>query len=82
MCQGVFDTQIAHRLIVQRRLEIEENKQIRTELSDERKHNNIALNGLLKFYLDVDNYVKDEVRVLMQKDKYFWLKVLYSINYL
>lgn len=44
-------------------------------LVDSKKHNNISLNGLIKWYLDIDNVVKDEVRPLMQKDAFFWIKV-------
>jgi hypothetical protein len=42
---------------------------------EKKKHSNISLNGLLKWYLDIDNKIKEDVRLLMQKDIYFWLKV-------
>ena len=41
-----------------------------------KKHTNISLNGLLKWYLNVDNAIKEEVRLLMRGDIYFWLKVI------
>jgi len=43
---------------------------------DLKRHLNISLNGLLKWYLNIDNFVKDEVRILMQKDVYYWFKVI------
>lgn len=43
---------------------------------DLKKNTNISLNGLLKWYLNVDNAIKEEVRLLMRGDIYFWLKVI------
>ncbi len=51
------------------------NHSLNPEYFDPRKHPNISLNDLLKWYLNIDNSIKDEIRPLMQSDNYFWLKV-------
>ena len=78
-CDGVFDMQIAHRIIYQKTNE-NKDKLDKQELSDPKKHNNISLNGLIKWYLNIDNKVKDELRPLMQKDIHFWYKVWVHIR--
>jgi len=47
----------------------------KSDFSNPSKHSNISLNGLIKYYLGIDNPVKDELQLKMQKDIYFWLKV-------
>jgi len=59
---------------------IEYQNELRSlETADLKKHSNISLNGLLKWYLNIDNFVKDEVRPLMQNNIYFWMKVILFI---
>ncbi len=47
----------------------------KADLIDPKRHTSISLNDLIKWYLNINNVVKGEVRPLMQKDIYFWLKV-------
>lgn len=60
-CDGVFDTQIAHRLL---------NKD-----SDDPRDSNISLNSLLQHYSGVENTRKDQIVEKMKADFDFWWKV-------
>ena len=63
-CNRVFDTQIAHRILID------------TYCSDGAKsdysHNNASLNELLRKYLNRVNDFKDLIQAEMNKDKNFW----------
>lgn len=65
-CSRVFDTQIAHRLLIE------------TFSPDGAKsdytHNNASLNQLLQKYLNRSNDFKDIIQTEMQNDKNFWDK--------
>lgn len=66
-CEGVFDTQVAHRLI--------SNAGVLESSKDEHKNNNISLNGLLATYLGRQNVRKDSIAFKMAEDAAFWEKV-------
>lgn len=77
-CEGVFDTQVAHRLIYEHQVKTKNEKELISDNNDSKKQANIniSLNGLLKYYLNIDNVIKDEIGLLMENDIYFWLKVI------
>lgn len=60
-CSGVFDTQIAHRLL--------------REESGDPKDQNINLNSFLSQYLGVENDQKDVIVGHMKSDPNFWWNV-------
>lgn len=60
-CDGVFDTQIAHRLL--------------SEGSDDPRDMNISLNSLLQRYINSENSKKDAIVGMMKSDPDFWWKV-------
>jgi len=74
----VFDTQVAHRLIYEHQVKTKNEKELISDNNDSKKQANIniSLNGLLKYYLNIDNVIKDEIGLLMENDIYFWLKVI------
>lgn len=65
-CDGVFDTQIAHRFL--------------SKGSDDPKDSNISLNSFLAKYLGVENNQKDAIVNLMNTDPDFWWKVRYFFS--
>ena len=60
-CDGVFDTQIAHRLL--------------TKESGNPKDQNISLNAFLSSYLGTENTQKDAMVSLMKIDPDLWWRV-------
>jgi len=64
VCNYVFDTQVAHRVICQALYNS-------TKLVNY-KDNNISLSDLLHTYLDVTHTKKQEVSAKMKQDEEFW----------
>jgi ribonuclease D len=62
ICNFVFDTQIAHRLI--------------SDFFEQYDYRNIniSLNNLLAYYVGKANSKKDEINLLMSEDHQFWEK--------
>ena len=71
---GIFDTQIAHRMCYE-----DENNCI----SNGTKNNSISLNELLKINFGINVTIKDEIHDLMSKSPYLWKTrpIPYKLNY-
>ena len=71
---GIFDTQIAHRMCYE-----DENNGI----SNGTKNNSISLNELLKINFGINVTIKDEIHDLMSKSPYLWKTrpIPYKLNY-
>jgi hypothetical protein len=72
--QGIFDTQIAHRMCYE-----DENNCI----SNGTKNNSISLSELLKINFGINVKIKDEIHELMSNSPYLWKErpIRYKLNY-
>ena len=71
---GIFDTQIAHRMCYEDEFNINSNGT---------KNNAISLNELLKINFNVNVEIKDEIHELMSNTPYLWKvrPISYKLNY-
>ena len=71
---GIFDTQIAHRMCYEDEFNINSNGT---------KNNAISLNELLKINFNVNVEIKDEIHELMSNSPYLWKvrPISYKLNY-
>ena len=71
---GIFDTQIAHRMCYEDEYGCNSNGT---------KNNSISLNELLKINFGINVLIKDEIHELMSKSPYLWKQrpIPYKLNY-